>query len=89
MPETSVHEKYCLVSGKHYVWLAWQVLAVQTEPEAPLMEQASHQQFGLGVLAPNAGHHPAASCRVYNIGHALVYEGVMPIALWKYLSATS
>jgi hypothetical protein len=89
VPKTPMNEDHGTIFGKNDVRLARQVRSVQPEPKPLLVKQTSNDQLGFGVLATNTGHHPAARGGIYNICHAKVNAGVIPIALWAYLSAVS
>lgn len=47
-------------AGHDDVWRAGQVAAMQPEAVARSKEYPAHDQLGLGVLALDASHHPAA-----------------------------
>ena len=60
VPETSVNENHDAVLGENNVWSSRQALAMQAEPKAFAMQEASHEQFWRRVLSTN-GRHVATS----------------------------
>lgn len=70
VPEAAMDQDYRSVFRQADVWLAGQI-AVQTVAKATGVQRFSDQQFGLGVLAANAGHHPAAGRRINDVSQRL------------------
>ena len=75
VPETAMHKNNRFPFRQDEVGFARQALVVQPEPEALCVEKAADLQFGLGVLAPDAGHHPASGRRIDDVGHAATATG--------------
>lgn len=69
MPKAPMHENHSPVLWEHQVRSTWEISVVQAVPESLGMKSASNDLFRLCVLAPNAGHHPAAGRRVNDIRH--------------------
>jgi hypothetical protein len=67
VPETAINENHGAKPGKREVGLSGQVLTVQPEAVTPRMEPPPNRNFRLGVLATDAGHHPASNRSVNNI----------------------
>lgn len=67
VPEAAMDEDYGAVLGKDEVRFARQAFVVEQVAKALRMQAASDYHFGLGVLAPDAGHHPAAGCGVDDV----------------------
>ena len=64
MPKTSVHEDHGPVLWQDNIRLAEQTLRMQPESKPHRMKASPYHEFGLGVLAPDPGHHPASSLLV-------------------------
>ncbi|MNN67294.1 hypothetical protein D3C81_1829200 [compost metagenome] len=60
MPEASIHKNYFLAAREDEVGLARQIFRMQTIPVIHAEYQAPHDELGLGVLAFDATHQPAA-----------------------------
>lgn len=69
MPKTAMHKNHCPVTRQNDIRLSWQFADMQPEAEPVPVQETSHQLFRLRVAAAYAGHHPAAGCRIDNIGH--------------------
>lgn len=69
MPEAAMDEDYGAVLGKDEVRFARQAFVVEQVAKALRMQAASDYHFGLGVLAPDAGHHPASHGGRNNVSH--------------------
>lgn len=72
MPEAAMDEDDRTVLPEHHVRLSRKPLHVKAVSEAARMERSAHRQFGTGVPAPDAGHHPAARRLINNVGQALL-----------------
>ncbi len=59
VPKASMDEDYGAIPWKHKVWLAWQTLVMEDIAKAFGMQASANNHFGLGILAPDACHHPA------------------------------
>ena len=53
MPKTAVNLDDGLESGEYQIGASGEILGVKPIPQACMMQVATDQQFGLGVLAPN------------------------------------
>ena len=42
---------------------------MEAKAESGGVKHPAHYHFRLCILTPNAGHHPAPGCLVYNIDH--------------------
>jgi len=69
MPETPVNKHDCTMSSENHIRFSWESASVQAEPETRAVQQASHHQLWSRIGATYAGHHPAASLPVDNVGH--------------------
>ena len=69
VPKTAMHKNHCPVTRQNDIRLSWQFADMQPEAEPVPVQETAHQFFGLRVAAAYAGHHPAAGCRIDNIGH--------------------
>lgn len=69
MPETSMHKDNCLVFWKNQIWLPRQLFGMKSKAKTSTMQIFSNQKFWLGILALNAGHHPAACRFINDINH--------------------
>jgi hypothetical protein len=61
MPETAVDKNYGLVLGKHNVWFARQIAAVQPESEAHPVKSRPHNALRSRVRAAYPRHIPASA----------------------------
>ena len=78
-----MNEYHGSMLGQNQVWLPRQRRPVKAKPQAQSMQSPPDSDFRFGVLPANSRHHAATGSRVYHIGHACEYTGLMPIALWK------
>ena len=69
VPEAAVDEDDSAIAREDQVGLAGQFAAVQAITIAEAVKAAADEQFGPGVLAPDAGHHTAAHLRTDHVGH--------------------
>jgi hypothetical protein len=69
VPKASVHEDNCFMLLQDQIGTTGQPLLMQAETQTARMQIAPDLQFGKRVLPANAGHHPTASCTVYDIDH--------------------
>ena len=69
MPETSMHKDNNLVFRENQIWFSRQLFGMKSEAKSPAMQIFSNQKFWFGVLALNAGHHPAACRFINDINH--------------------
>lgn len=60
MPEATVDEDDGFVFRQDDVGLARKILSLDAKTEPLCMEDGAEQEFRFGVLAFDAGHHPAA-----------------------------
>ena len=60
VPEVALNEDGYLFAGYRYVRCAWRVLVVFLKIDLPFSESSKHQEFNLGVFAPDFGHYLAA-----------------------------
>lgn len=60
VPEAAVHEDRGVELRKDNIRLSGEIASVQAESVATLVEPASDDQFGLGILAPDPCHHASA-----------------------------
>lgn len=68
MPEAAVHEDHGMVLWKDQIRLAGKV-PVDPVTQAHAVQVATYNQFRFGVFPSNAGHHPAARCRIDDVCH--------------------
>ena len=71
VPEAAVHEYNLLVFGQHDVRPAGQIIAMQPEPKAALVQKRAHDLFGLRVLGTDLRHYAAALFGRESVGHGL------------------
>jgi len=64
-----MYEDHRPVLRKDYIWLAGEILAVQTKPIAERMERCADTNLRRGVFAAYRGHISAALLTCVNIGH--------------------
>lgn len=69
MPEAAHHVYRSVVASQNNIGRPGKATNMDTEAEAPAMEQAPHEKFGLCILSPDAGHHPASGRRVDDVDH--------------------
>jgi hypothetical protein len=69
VPETAVGEDHCLMLWKYEVGLARQVPYMESKAKAAPVQAGSQDQLRLRILAPDAGHHPAAHFGRYDVSH--------------------
>ncbi len=69
VPEAAVNEYGYPTAWQYHIGRSWQIAAMQTEAESGGEKRASDDDFRLGVLAADSGHHPAAGPRVYDVRH--------------------
>ncbi|BAK74858.1 hypothetical protein NH8B_0009 [Pseudogulbenkiania sp. NH8B] len=69
MPEAAMDEDHGLVFRENQIGLAGEVFDMQPVAESCCMKGFAENKLGLGVLAPDAGHHPAPGCLVYYVRH--------------------
>lgn len=69
VPETAMHEYRRPVFRENDVGLAGQVSYMETEAITRAVKQLSKSDFRTSVLAPDAGHVPAAARGRNSIGH--------------------
>jgi hypothetical protein len=67
MPETAVHKNDFSTSPEHHVWPGAAQPDMQPVPIPVSMQQATHDEFGLGVLLPDRRHVAPALCLGVNI----------------------
>jgi hypothetical protein len=71
VPEASFDLDYQAVPLQNDIGPARQSAIVQAETIAEPMERAADGQFGLGVLAPDEGHHLRPLGLSENVSHVL------------------
>lgn len=69
MPEAAVNENHSTVFRQHDIRFSRQAFDVQTVAETLGEQGLADDQFRFCVLAPDAGHHPAADFLRNDIGH--------------------
>lgn len=69
VPKAAMNENHCPVTRQDDIRLAGQFADMQAKTESLAVQETAHQFFGLRVVAAYAGHHPAAGCRIDNVGH--------------------
>lgn len=69
VPEAAIHENRGSELREAKVWLPGKVFDVKSKSQAHSVQIPTYPDFRLGVLSPNAGHHPAPGCFIYYIGH--------------------
>lgn len=67
MPETAMHEDHGVPSSEDQIGAAREPPVVQPVAEAARMQALADQKLRFRVLAPDAGHHPAARFRIDDI----------------------
>ena len=72
VPEAAVNENYFLEARQHQIWLAGEVLAMQTETVAHAVDHASNGKFRCCVAILHGAHCAASLLRGFF--HPL-YEG--------------
>lgn len=60
MPEASVNENGRASAGENNIWFAGQVFHMKPVAISERMQPAPDDKLRFGVLAPDAGHHPAS-----------------------------
>lgn len=86
MPETSMHEYDCTITGKYDVWLSRKISNMNPESEPFSMEEFPDSDFRDGVLPPDSGHHPAAGQRIDDVSHWIMrsddeWKGILSVFL--------
>lgn len=81
MPETAVDEDNRVVFRENQVGLAGKFFCMKPVTKAPLVQGFADQHFGFGILATDAGHHPAAGGRIYNISHSVLPNPLVPAGI--------
>lgn len=71
MPKTAMYEDGNFPGRKDQVRTAGQSSTTKPVPESSGMQCLANKQFRFGVLASDAGHHPAPCGFVYNVCHAV------------------
>lgn len=69
MPETATDVNDGAEAPKHNVRATGQPPIVQPVAKTSGMEESAYEHLRLGVLAPDAGHHPASCCTINDIRH--------------------
>lgn len=69
MPETAMNEYHGLVLGENQIRFPGEIFDMQAVAETGSMESFAENKLGLGIFAPDAGHHPAPGGFVDDIGH--------------------
>lgn len=69
MPKTAVRKQNGTMAREDKIWGARQVATVELKTKTELVQAAAQNEFGLRILAPDAGHHPTADCRRDYISH--------------------
>lgn len=69
MPETAMNEDYCSMFGEHKVRLARQALVMEDIAKAFSVQASPDNHFRLGILAPDARHHPASDFGRNDVSH--------------------
>jgi hypothetical protein len=69
MPEAPMDKDYSPMLGKNKVGLARQPFVVKEIPEAPCVQAPPNNHFGLGILPPDTGHHPATYFPRNDVSH--------------------
>lgn len=67
VPEAPMHEDHRPILRQAHIRITRKVLAMNPVAKTARVKRLANGQFGLGVLASNAGHHPAAGYRVDNV----------------------
>lgn len=60
---------YGLVLRENQIRFPREILDMQAVAETGSMESFAENKLGLGIFAPDAGHHPASGGFVDDIGH--------------------
>lgn len=76
VPEATVDEYHGAMLGKYKVRSSRKTIVVQNITKAPCMKASPDSQFWLRILAPDAGHHPAAYLGRYDINHRQTLDRV-------------
>lgn len=76
VPEAAMNKEHGIPLREDHVGFAgkW---CMDTETKALGVEAFAQEDFGLGVLSPDAGHHPASNLRRDDVSH-LQREGRKP-----------
>lgn len=67
VPEATMDEDGGAKPGKDQIGPAGNMRGVKPVPESPRMQPAPDQHLWICILAPYAGHHPAAGLRIHDI----------------------
>lgn len=74
VPETAVDEHNSFVFSENNVGPAGESLVLKAETESCRMKGFADQDFRLGILSLDAGHHPAACGLVDNVSQRLPFS---------------
>jgi hypothetical protein len=69
MPETAVDEDDSFIFRQHDVWLAGEILHMQTKAIAQAMEEATDDEFRTRVFGTDAAHVPGATLGCQSVAH--------------------
>lgn len=69
VPETAMNQHYSLSFRKNQIRFSGKLAVMQAVAEAERVQRLANNKFRLGVLAPDARHHPAANIGRNNISH--------------------
>ena len=58
VPVTAIYKNHSPAPWKDYVWTAWQIPAMKSEPKTHPMQQRANTAFRFGVLCADARHIP-------------------------------
>jgi len=70
MPKAPIHEDDGAVPGKDYIRLTRQVCDMETIAKAHGVEGFAHDQFRLGIAAPDRSHISASCWGIMNVGQS-------------------
>lgn len=87
VPKATIYENYRFVLRQHNIRAAGQVLTVQAKAIPQRMQSLSDQDLGLGVLAPDAGHHLTAFRLRDNVSHSFRQSVACLRSPWALLPA--
>jgi hypothetical protein len=69
VPETTMDKDYGAVFRKYKVRLAGQAPVVKDIAEALCVQPSPYNHLGLGILGPDARHHPASDLDRNDVSH--------------------
>jgi hypothetical protein len=69
MPETPMHKDDCLETREYEVWAARQSAIVKSKSKSRSVQKTPNDDFRLGILPTDTGHHPTACFAIDDVCH--------------------